>query len=69
MASSDDGNSSSNWLEKGCYREKPENLNQTKWEKLDEKALSAIQLCLTNRVAGGIDGENFIRIVEKVLII
>ncbi|MFQ6660835.1 hypothetical protein Gotur_029207, partial [Gossypium turneri] len=24
------------------------NLNQTEWEELDEKALSAIQLCLTN---------------------
>ncbi|KAG8478575.1 hypothetical protein CXB51_028347 [Gossypium anomalum] len=29
---------------------KPENLNKTEWEELDEKALSAIQLCLTNMV-------------------
>ncbi|KAG8486047.1 hypothetical protein CXB51_019338 [Gossypium anomalum] len=50
MASSDDGNSSSNRLEKGCYWEKPNNLNQTGWEELDEKALSAIQLCLANMV-------------------
>ncbi len=50
MASSDDGNSSSIRFEKGCYREKPENLNKTEWEELDEKALSAIQLCLANTV-------------------
>ncbi|MFQ6663144.1 hypothetical protein Gotur_030771 [Gossypium turneri] len=29
---------------------KPENLNKTEWEELDDKALSAIQLCLTNTV-------------------
>ncbi|MFQ6653612.1 hypothetical protein Gotur_024925 [Gossypium turneri] len=29
---------------------KPENLNQTEWEELDENALSAIQLCLANTV-------------------
>ncbi|KAG8503097.1 hypothetical protein CXB51_000873 [Gossypium anomalum] len=29
---------------------KLENLNKTKWEELDEKALSAIQLCLANTV-------------------
>ncbi|MBA0768342.1 hypothetical protein Gotri_017148, partial [Gossypium trilobum] len=50
VASSDDDNSNSNLLEKGCYRKKSENLNRTKWEELDEKALSAIQLCLTNTV-------------------
>ncbi|MBA0765331.1 hypothetical protein Gotri_014548 [Gossypium trilobum] len=31
-------------------RKKSENLNQTKWEELDERALSAIQLCLANTV-------------------
>ncbi|KAG8483218.1 hypothetical protein CXB51_022126 [Gossypium anomalum] len=29
---------------------KPENVNKTEWKELDEKALSAIQLCLTNTV-------------------
>ncbi|KAG8474630.1 hypothetical protein CXB51_031256 [Gossypium anomalum] len=29
---------------------KTENLNQTEWEELEKKALSAIQLCLTNTV-------------------
>ncbi|KAH1033056.1 hypothetical protein J1N35_045230 [Gossypium stocksii] len=29
---------------------KPENLNKTEWEKLDEKVLSAIQLCLANTI-------------------
>ncbi|MFQ6666254.1 hypothetical protein Gotur_032680 [Gossypium turneri] len=31
-------------------RKKPKNLNQTKWKELDEKALSAIQLCLANTI-------------------
>ncbi|KAK5839932.1 hypothetical protein PVK06_008791 [Gossypium arboreum] len=30
---------------------KPENLNQTEWEELDEKALFAIQLCLANMLS------------------
>ncbi|MBA0671122.1 hypothetical protein Goklo_029604 [Gossypium klotzschianum] len=37
-------------LKKIVTGKKPENLNQTKWEELDEKALSTIQLCLTNIV-------------------
>ncbi|KAG8479429.1 hypothetical protein CXB51_029695 [Gossypium anomalum] len=37
-------------LKKVVTRKKPENLNKTKWEELDEKALSTIQLCLTNTV-------------------
>ncbi|MFQ6627455.1 hypothetical protein Gotur_004840 [Gossypium turneri] len=37
-------------LKKVVTRKKPENLNQTEWEELDEKALSAIQLCPTNIV-------------------
>ncbi|KAK5803339.1 hypothetical protein PVK06_030984 [Gossypium arboreum] len=35
-------------LKKVVTGEKPENLNKTEWEKLDEKALSAIHLCLAN---------------------
>ncbi|KAG8481553.1 hypothetical protein CXB51_026380 [Gossypium anomalum] len=50
MTSSDDGNSSTIQFEKGCTGKKPENLNKTKWEELDEKALFAIQLCLPNTV-------------------
>ncbi|KAG8489413.1 hypothetical protein CXB51_017856 [Gossypium anomalum] len=37
-------------LKKVVTGKKPENLNKTEWEKLDEKALSAIQLCLVNTV-------------------
>ncbi|MBA0864076.1 hypothetical protein Goshw_029653 [Gossypium schwendimanii] len=37
-------------LKKVVIGKKPENLNQTEWEELDEKALSAIQLCLANTV-------------------
>ncbi|KAK5772198.1 hypothetical protein PVK06_048475 [Gossypium arboreum] len=37
-------------LKKVIIGKKPENLNKTEWEELDEKALSAIQLCLTNTV-------------------
>ncbi|MBA0881534.1 hypothetical protein Goshw_025530 [Gossypium schwendimanii] len=41
-------------------------INFNLWQgELDEKAMSAIQSCLTNRVAGGFDGENLIRLVEK----
>ncbi|MBA0649767.1 hypothetical protein Goklo_017294 [Gossypium klotzschianum] len=51
VVSSNDGNSSLNRPEKGCYREKKsENLNQKEWEKLDKKALSAIQLYLANTI-------------------
>lgn len=39
-----------NGLKKVITGKKPENLNQTEWEELDEKALSTIQLCLTNTV-------------------
>ncbi|KAG8499655.1 hypothetical protein CXB51_006102 [Gossypium anomalum] len=35
-------------LKKVVTGKKPENLNKTEWEELDEKALSAIQLCLAN---------------------
>ncbi|KAG8473853.1 hypothetical protein CXB51_035848 [Gossypium anomalum] len=37
-------------LKKVVIGKKPENLNKTEWEELDEKALSAIQLCLTNTI-------------------
>ncbi|KAK5770576.1 hypothetical protein PVK06_046727 [Gossypium arboreum] len=37
-------------LKKVVIGKKPENLNKTEWEELDEKALSAIQLYLTNTV-------------------
>ncbi|KAG8499172.1 hypothetical protein CXB51_005605 [Gossypium anomalum] len=37
-------------LKKVVTGKKPENLNKTEWEELDEKALSAIQLCLANTV-------------------
>ncbi|KAG8488335.1 hypothetical protein CXB51_016384 [Gossypium anomalum] len=37
-------------LKKVVTGKKPENLNKTKWEELDEKALPAIQLCLANMV-------------------
>ncbi|MFQ6660850.1 hypothetical protein Gotur_029216 [Gossypium turneri] len=37
-------------LKKVVTRKKPENLNQTEWEELDEKALSTIHLCLANTV-------------------
>ncbi|MBA0876281.1 hypothetical protein Goshw_007468 [Gossypium schwendimanii] len=37
-------------LKKVVTGKKPENLNQIEWEELDEKALSTIQLCLTNMV-------------------
>ncbi|MFQ6644693.1 hypothetical protein Gotur_019158 [Gossypium turneri] len=37
-------------LKKVVTRKKLENLNQTEWEELNEKALSAIQLCLANMV-------------------
>ncbi|MFQ6647442.1 hypothetical protein Gotur_021616 [Gossypium turneri] len=39
-----------NGLKKVVTRKKPENINQTEWEELDEKALSAIQLCLANTI-------------------
>ncbi|KAG8485820.1 hypothetical protein CXB51_019217 [Gossypium anomalum] len=35
-------------LKKVVTGKKPENQNKTEWEELDEKALSAIQLCLAN---------------------
>ncbi|MFQ6630815.1 hypothetical protein Gotur_009927 [Gossypium turneri] len=37
-------------LKKVVTGKKPENLNKTKWEELDKKALSAIQLCLANTI-------------------
>ncbi|MFQ6652257.1 hypothetical protein Gotur_024206 [Gossypium turneri] len=37
-------------LKKVVIGKKPKNLNQIEWEELDEKALSAIQLCLANTV-------------------
>ncbi|KAH1082310.1 hypothetical protein J1N35_022071 [Gossypium stocksii] len=37
-------------LKKVVIGKKPENLNQIKWEELDEKALFVIQLCLANTV-------------------
>ncbi|MFQ6664177.1 hypothetical protein Gotur_031366 [Gossypium turneri] len=37
-------------LKKVVTGKKPENQNQTEWEELDEKAFSAIQLCLENTV-------------------
>ncbi|MFQ6634313.1 hypothetical protein Gotur_010703, partial [Gossypium turneri] len=37
-------------LKKVVTGKKPENLNKTEWEELDENALSAIQLRLMNTV-------------------
>ncbi|KAK5793401.1 hypothetical protein PVK06_034545 [Gossypium arboreum] len=37
-------------LKKVVTRKKSENLDQTEWKELDEKALTAIQLCLANKV-------------------
>ncbi|MBA0849465.1 hypothetical protein Goshw_016375 [Gossypium schwendimanii] len=37
-------------LKKVVTGKKPKNLSQTKWEELNEKALSVVQLCLTNTV-------------------
>ncbi|MFQ6624610.1 hypothetical protein Gotur_003964 [Gossypium turneri] len=37
-------------LKKVVTGKKPENLNKTEWEELDEKALFAIQLCLASTV-------------------
>ncbi|KAG8480291.1 hypothetical protein CXB51_024793 [Gossypium anomalum] len=37
-------------LKKVVTGKKPNNLNKTEWEELDEKALSAIQLCLANTI-------------------
>ncbi|MFQ6644024.1 hypothetical protein Gotur_018738 [Gossypium turneri] len=37
-------------LKKVVIRKKPENLNQTEWEEVDEKALFATQLCLANTI-------------------
>ncbi|KAG8488058.1 hypothetical protein CXB51_018348 [Gossypium anomalum] len=37
-------------LKKVVTGKKPENINKIEWEELDEKALSTIQLCLTNTV-------------------
>ncbi|MFQ6626552.1 hypothetical protein Gotur_005218 [Gossypium turneri] len=37
-------------LKKVVTGKKPENLNKSKWEELNEKALSSIQLCLANTV-------------------
>ncbi|MFQ6652047.1 hypothetical protein Gotur_024099 [Gossypium turneri] len=37
-------------LKKVITGKKPENLDQSEWEELDEKALSAVQLCLVNKV-------------------
>ncbi|MFQ6664994.1 hypothetical protein Gotur_031899 [Gossypium turneri] len=45
-------------LKKVVIGKKPENLNKTEWEELDEKALSAIQLCLTNTVLQEVLMEN-----------
>ncbi|MFQ6641379.1 hypothetical protein Gotur_014790 [Gossypium turneri] len=45
-------------LKKVIIEKKPENLNQTKWEELNEEALSAIQLCLTNTVLQEVLMEN-----------
>lgn len=40
-----------NNLKKVVTGQKPENLDQSEWEKFDEKALSTIQLCLTKNVS------------------
>ncbi|KAG8480916.1 hypothetical protein CXB51_025719 [Gossypium anomalum] len=55
-------------LTKVVTGKKHENLNKTEWEELDEKSLSAIQLCLAKySITGGIDGEDLICLVEKSL--
>ncbi|MFQ6643825.1 hypothetical protein Gotur_018503 [Gossypium turneri] len=45
-------------LKKVATGKKPENLNQTEWEELDKKALSAIQLSLANTVLQEVLMEN-----------
>ncbi|MFQ6661961.1 hypothetical protein Gotur_029954 [Gossypium turneri] len=45
-------------LKKVVTEKKPENLNQTEWEELDENALSTIQLCLSNMVLREVLMEN-----------
>ncbi|MFQ6667949.1 hypothetical protein Gotur_033797 [Gossypium turneri] len=37
-------------LKKVVTGKKPENLNKTEWEELDDKTLSTIQLCLANTI-------------------
>ncbi|KAG8490791.1 hypothetical protein CXB51_014003 [Gossypium anomalum] len=54
-------------LKKVITGKKPENINQTEWEELDEKALSAIQFVPHEfSIARSIDGEDLIPLVEKV---
>ncbi|MFQ6657884.1 hypothetical protein Gotur_027372 [Gossypium turneri] len=53
-------------LKKVVTGKKHENLNQTEWEKLDEKALSAMQLCLAYTVLQGIDGEDLIALWKRL---
>ncbi|MBA0728947.1 hypothetical protein Golax_020422, partial [Gossypium laxum] len=50
VACSDDNNSGWYYLKKDVTGKKPEDLNKSEWDELDEKALSTIQLCLTNNV-------------------
>ncbi|MBA0660726.1 hypothetical protein Goklo_012698 [Gossypium klotzschianum] len=45
-------------LKKVVIGKKHENLNQTECEELDEKALSTIQLCLTNTILQEVLMEN-----------
>ncbi|PKI65079.1 hypothetical protein CRG98_014548 [Punica granatum] len=48
MAGSDDCNPGLEWLEEGRDGNKPEKMEQSKWDELHERALSALQLCLMN---------------------
>ncbi|MFQ6629792.1 hypothetical protein Gotur_006636 [Gossypium turneri] len=54
-------------LKKVVIRKKPENLNQTEWEELDEKAFSVIQLCLANTVLQEVSMEKTSSILWKRL--
>ncbi|KAK5832857.1 hypothetical protein PVK06_016660 [Gossypium arboreum] len=54
-------------LKKVVTGKKHENLNQTEWEELDEKALSAIQLCLANTVLQEVLMENTSSVLWKRL--
>ena len=52
MASKDEGNLDSNGVHKALegHERKPIGLSEAKWKEMDAKALSAIQLCLSNKV-------------------
>ena len=54
MATQNESNLIQNRVHKALDSEekKPEGTSETKWQEMDAKALSAIQLCLSNKVLG-----------------